>query len=223
MYNIDTVKIVTEDGVEIIGDHYKTREKDTPCILMLHMMPSNRESWKSLAIKLREKGYQSLAIDLRGHGDSIIKNDTRIDYLKFNDQEQQDKRLDVESSLLYLEKQGIDLKKIGIIGASIGANLAIEYLFKKIFIKTAILLSPGLDYRGIKTIEIAKNIKPNKSIFIVVSEEDEYSFTSSKKLYNTINCNKKIEIYRDAGHGTTMLFKEKELDENIIDWFKTRI
>ena len=68
----------------------------------------------------------------------------------------------MESSLLYLEKQGIDLEKIGIIGASIGANLAIEYLFKKIFIKTAILLSPGLDYRGIKTIEIAKNIKPNK-------------------------------------------------------------
>ena len=29
MYDIDTVKIVTEDGVEIIGDHYKTREKDT--------------------------------------------------------------------------------------------------------------------------------------------------------------------------------------------------
>ena len=65
MYDIDTVKIVTEDSVEIIGDHYKTREKDTPCILMLHMMPSNRESWKSLAIKLREKGYQSLAIDLK--------------------------------------------------------------------------------------------------------------------------------------------------------------
>ncbi len=165
MYDIDTVKIVTEDSVEIIGDHYKTREKDTPCILMLHMMPSNRESWKSLAIKLREKGYQSLAIDLRGHGDSIIKNGTRIDYLKFNDQEQQEKRLDVESSLLYLEKQGIDLEKIGIIGASIGANLAIEYLFKKIFIKKEIYLSTGLDFRGIKTFEIAKNIKPIKSIF----------------------------------------------------------
>jgi len=92
---MERIKFLTKDGVEIYGLYAEAESKNAPAVLLLHMMPAVKESWKEFQEKLREAGFQSLAIDMRGHGESIWKNGERIDYKNFTDAEQQEKKRNI--------------------------------------------------------------------------------------------------------------------------------
>src|SRR3990167_3790813 len=69
MSAIETIQLVTEDQQQITADLYSVA-KPKSWFILLHMMPAAKESWKSLAQVLQEVGYESIAIDFRGHGQS---------------------------------------------------------------------------------------------------------------------------------------------------------
>lgn len=203
------VEILTEDDVIIIGDFVGDGKKRAA--ILLHMMPSDRNSWKSFANRLNEKDYASLAIDERGHGESTMNG--TLNFRSFTDTQQQEKRLDVEAAFDHLIKRGFKESNIIIVGASIGANLAIQFLTIHHRIPLAIALSPGVDFHGIKTDDLIVRLDNNQKVVLIASEEDGYSFTSVRKL-NSINKEKTILIERSGiGHGTDML----ENDKNLID------
>ena len=142
---MERIKFLTKDGVEIHGLYAEAESKNAPAVLLLHMMPAVKESWKEFQEKLREAGFQSLAIDMRGHGESIWKNGERIDYKNFTDAEQQEKILDVETAMRFLAEQGAESESVAVAGASIGANLALQYQAEHSEIKAVVLLSSGVD------------------------------------------------------------------------------
>lgn len=204
----EKVKLLTSDGVEIIGDFYPTKNNDDPAVILLHMMPANRSSWQNFATELQKEEFQSLAIDLRGHGESIKQKNKQASIL------------DVEAAVKFFQNHGLKLEHIFLIGASIGANLALQFEAEHPEIKSVILLSPGLNYRGIETEPLVKKLKNNQAIFIVASEEDNYSADSSRRLFEITPAKKELKILKDAGHGTTMLEKEKSLTKELINWIK---
>ncbi|NOY35680.1 MAG: alpha/beta fold hydrolase, partial [bacterium] len=67
---IEQIKLKTDDGVEIAGDYYPASPTGAPAVVLTHMMPSTKESWREFAAGLNKAGFQCLAIDLRGHGES---------------------------------------------------------------------------------------------------------------------------------------------------------
>jgi pimeloyl-ACP methyl ester carboxylesterase len=56
------------DGVELVADAWG--EVDDPPALLLHGGGQTRHAWKQTARVLASRGYHSIAVDLRGHGDS---------------------------------------------------------------------------------------------------------------------------------------------------------
>src|SRR3990172_1406945 len=154
------VMFKTKDGVEIYGLYTESENWSAPAVLLLHMMPAVKESWREFQEKLREAGFQSLAIDERGHGESVWKDGERIDYKNFTDAEQQEKILDVEVAMRFLAERGVESESVAVAGASIGANLALQYQAEHSEIKAAVLLSSGLNYRGVETEPLAKRILP---------------------------------------------------------------
>ena len=115
----------TKDQVLIVGDWMST-EKPKAAALLLHMMPATRESWDELQEALEKKNIASLAIDLRGHGESMKQGLNEIDYKNFTDFEHQETMLDIEASFQFLAKKGFTYSNIFLVGASIGANLALQ-------------------------------------------------------------------------------------------------
>ena len=217
--SMETVNFTTEDGVNIIADWFLPSEIQT-AVLLLHMLPADKKSWTSLTEKLNTAGFATLAIDLRGHGESTKSDLGLLDYKKFTDAEHQASRLDVIAAVNFLKEKGFEKKNIALIGASIGANLALDYLGRNEEIKTAVLLSPGLDYRGLVTQPIIGKLIPNQSVFIAVSEEDSYSFNSSKILAQATKIKKELKLFKDAGHGTAMFSEEPQLEQEIVEWLK---
>ena len=209
---VETVKMNTKDGVEIIGDYYEAQGNKGA--LLLHMMPADRKSWIKFAEKLQANNFKVLSIDLRGHGESQGGPDG---YKKFSDAEHQASIFDVEAGADFLKEKGVSA--LHLVGASIGANLALKYLAEHPETKSAILLSPGLDYRGVKTSDLTQ-LAESQAVYAIASEDDQYSFETVKKLFETASFNdsRMIKIFKDAGHGTTIFEKEPEFINEAVDW-----
>ncbi|MEM5777602.1 MAG: alpha/beta fold hydrolase [Candidatus Aenigmatarchaeota archaeon] len=211
------VSFKTDDGFVIYGNLYEPENANGKALILIHMLRTDKSYWQSFAEKLKQNGYTVLAIDLRGHGESVFKNNKKITWQEFNENDFRNMVLDVKAAKLFLIEKGIDEKKIGLIGASIGANTALNYAVTDEEIRFVVLLSPGLNYKGVSTEEAIKVY--DRPIFIASSKEDEPSASSSQKLYELASGQKTLKMYENAGHGTWM-FEKTNLEEELIEWLK---
>jgi len=200
----------TQDGNTIAYKIYPNKA-GSPAVILLHMLRRTRADWDSVATWLQENGYTVLAFDMRGHGQSTGNWD------EFTPEDFNKMTLDVAAMKSVLENQGADVKKLAIIGASIGANVALNYAAGDSDVATVVLLSPGLDYRGVQI----GNTVVNKPLLVVASSEDEYSAQSSQTIANN-NPYAQLKIYTDAGHGTNM-FVKNDLAPMILNWLQQNI
>lgn len=213
------INLTTSDGVRISGNFYKTEKTDAPVIILLHMMPATKDSWNNFAKKLNIAGFQCLAIDLRGHGES---SGGPQGFQNFTDENYQKSIYDVECAIKFFLSKNVSIEKIFLVGASIGANLALQFQAENPKIKASILLSPGLNYKGIETEQMARKLKKDQSIFLIAGgNNDEYSTETVQKLSNIISSeNKEVMIFKNSGHGTMIFKEDPAIMDKIIDWLK---
>lgn len=213
----------TEDHAIIVGD-YTTSEKPKAGVLLLHMMPADRKSWTELGAQLEARNIASLAIDLRGHGESTQKNGNTLDYREFSNEQHRESSLDVDAALFYLQKRGFPMDQIAIVGASIGANLALDAAVRHPAIPAIVLLSPGENFRGILTYPLAIQLSDEQSLLAAASQgDDQESFEAAKHIEESAACKtKQLLTYTSAGHGTNLFLHDKSLPEKIAAWIDER-
>jgi dienelactone hydrolase len=212
---MEKITFKTKDGVTITGNYFKPLKKQAPVFLLLHMMPATKESWNEFAAIIQKNGYAALAIDLRGHGESIDQNGIRLDYKEFKDGEHRISMNDIASAKEFLARQSdVDMSRIAIAGASIGANLALWQASIDDDVRLIMLLSPGLNYRGILADELAPKFK--WPVYILASEGDTKSVDSSRKLATIFTGETKMEILKGDQHGTNMF--TPEIMNDILKW-----
>lgn len=179
-----------------------------PGVILLHMLGSDRQVWddNGIADTLVENNYAVLAVDMRGHGETGGSIDWQL--------APEDMRRAWEH---FTSLDTVDPQRTAVIGASIGANLALLTGADQPAIRTLILLSPGLDYRGVTT-EGPLEKYGARPILIVASEEDTYSADSSRTLAGLTKGESRLEMYNGAGHGTRMFSAQPELSGLILTW-----
>lgn len=192
------------DPIKLKADYYGASNSKGRALILLHMLGRNKSDWKKFALFMKSKGYSSVAINFRNNG-----NATEQMLLQ-----------DVDTAYKFLKQK--QNTKIIIIGASIGANTALNFAEINKEINAIVLLSPGLNYRNVKTESTMKNYS-GRSILIVASYEDKYSAESSAVLDKIARGKHKLILYHGAGHGTNMLLNEKKLKEEIFTFVKQEI
>lgn len=105
-----------EKGISLNG-WYITKDPTRPAIIFVHGIDSQRadDNSVSLANELSRRGFQVLMFDLRGHGTS---GEGRISAGYFE-------RQDVLGAFDYLKAQGTPADRIGLLGFSMGAAIAL--------------------------------------------------------------------------------------------------
>lgn len=202
----------TDDGVNIAATWYEPSFRPAPAVILVHMLGRSRRDWDGFASRLASSGIGALAIDLRGHGESTSAGtgDTP-DYSAMVK--------DVAAARRYLNTRGdVRPSRIGIAGASIGANLAALDAAADPGIASVALLSPSLDYRGLR-IEAAVRKYGNRPMLLVSSDDDPYARRSALDLEKTGGTRELLSLV-GAGHGTNMLGRSSELPEALVDWFR---
>ncbi len=207
------VNFQTKDNVKIVGDFYDGKSKKS--ILLLHILPGSRSDFNEFAELLWQNNYNVLNIDERGHGDSEAWAQEMGSWQEFTQADFDKMIYDVEAAAQWLKAKSSEIE-LAVIGGSVGANLAFIY-GAKTQPKIVAALSPGIDYRGIKTEIASRNFRRN--LLIVASRDDAYSFESSEELFEISKAsNKEFIKYEDAGHGTRMFDAEPELKQRILDF-----
>ncbi len=216
------VVLIAKDGAKIHGTFYDSG-KGTPVAILLHMMRRDRKDWENFVLDLEEQGFSALSIDLRGHGQSREKTDGGALVLEaFRNPDFKAMEKDVAAAMEFLGKSGVDKNRIAIVGASIGANTAINYAANHPgVIKAVVMLSPGLNYRNVKCTEaLTKYPGP---VFLTATKGDKYSAQSVLDLSGINRTRITSTILSGKTHGTNMFLRHKDLPAKIAGWLGEKV
>jgi len=194
------------DGCSIYGSFTPPVKPGGSCFILLHGLGSSQDEWDNFCKALKAKGYGCLSYDARGHGKSSAdKKGNPVDYRYFIN-EWRRMVTDLGAAVKFLGKNNTDRANIIIVGASLGANVALNYCAEDSSITQLVLLSPGIEYAGIRTPEVISRYAGR--LIISASPEDRYAYRSGKILGR--NSSKAFFIEGDGAlHGANILKEEK--------------
>jgi alpha-beta hydrolase superfamily lysophospholipase len=204
----------TEDGVLIAATWYEPSSRPAPAVILLHMLSRTRRDWEPVASRLASEGIGALVVDFRGHGDSggSVDRGEPSDFTPL--------QLDVKAARRYLAgRSDVQPSRVGLCGASLGANVAAVYASGDASIASLALLSPSLDYRGLR-IENALRQYGGRPALLVAAADDPYAMRSVRDLQKAGGGLREPLILNLAGHGTIMLSRDWDLGRRVVDWFR---
>ena len=200
----------TDSGLDIVGTIYRPADNPPPWpgVLLLHMIYGQRQEWDGFARILAQNGNAALAIDLRGHGETggemnwdLARQDLRQVWAAFS------------------SRPEIDPDATAVVGASMGANMAVLLGADQPEIRALALLSPGLNYYMVMTSE-PLTAYGERPVLIVASREDGYAASSAQELLKVARGDARLELFEGIGHGTQMLTNQPDLTSLILEWLR---
>ncbi|MCC7417009.1 MAG: alpha/beta fold hydrolase [Acidobacteria bacterium] len=209
------VSFATEDGVTIAATLYEASSRPAPAVVLLHMLGRSRDDWRAVADRLAGAGIHALAIDFRGHGGSTLGTPAEgggPDLARM--------ALDVRAAVGFLASRPdlVDRSRIGIGGASLGANVAIAAAAADETIRSVALLSPSLDYRSLRADAPMRKYGARPAL-LAAATDDPYAMRSVHALAGLGGGTREIRTSETAGHGTRMLEHDGDLARALVDWF----
>ncbi len=192
------VSVEGSGGTQLRGDFYAAdMNTPTPAVLLLHMARRDRGDWQPFIDPLLNGGYSVLAVDLRAHGES----EGTLDWATGQQ--------DVTVWIDWLTVQPfVDPDHIAVIGASIGANYALNVCAMDSRCDSVIALSPGLNYFNIMT-EPAMEGLADRAVLLVAAHLDAPSGNDVIELVSAAQGEVGLQLYSGRGHGTD-LFEDEQ-------------
>jgi dienelactone hydrolase len=198
------------DGTPLVGTFYEAGSSATPCVVLVHMLGRQRDDWAGVAERLQQQGISALTIDLRGHGAS---GGTRTPLARMTD--------DVMAAVRWLgARSAVRADAIGIGGASLGASLALQAAAALPSVRSLALVSPSLDYRGVRIDAALVRKYGARPILFIASSEDPYALRSVRDLSSDTSGVREQRLASVAAHGTVLLNADPDLPSALVDWFR---
>jgi pimeloyl-ACP methyl ester carboxylesterase len=198
----EAVEVEATDGLALKGDLYRPAtipEEGAPTLLLMHQYQSSRHGYATVIPQFVEEGYIVLVVDLRGHGETGGKNDWVA------------AQADTQTWLAWLrEQEGVRDNAIGIIGASIGSNLALVGCAHDELCVTAIALSPGLDYFGVKPQESLVDGLFDRSALLIAGSRDRESADAIRSMFVAARGKVAAEMLPSSTHGTAFFANTRD-------------
>lgn len=213
------IELKTADDVNLSASYaVPAAEFPRPVVIMIHQGGSSRQEWLEITLpaKLIESGYAVLAYDVRNHGKSG-KDEGDLNDL-FNNPKRAP--LDLQAVLSYLANDTrIDKSRIGIVGASIGANLACvaassdEYRVKSI-------VSISAKVSAVQNLSGVKDSLTFKNAFYMASANEQEGKRErwANELFERTSGYRQVEIATGNKHGSFILREQPYLENQILEW-----
>jgi alpha-beta hydrolase superfamily lysophospholipase len=204
------VTFASADGTSIAAELFEASPRPAPGVVLVHMLSRNKGDWGNLGDRLQDAGITALAIDLRGHGNSSGSALSLPDMVQ-----------DVRAAVLWLSaRQGVRPDAIGIVGASLGASLAMLASADLPAVRVLALLSPSLDYRGLRADSAVLKQIGGRAIWLAAATDDPYALRSVREIAANASGPRDERLVNGQAHGTRMLGADAELGRSLVDWLR---
>lgn len=203
--------ISAADGLILQATFYSGPTGSAPVAVLLHQEGGSRSDWEPLAQQLQAAGYAVLTLDLRGHGDTGgVVNWALV-------------RDDVAAALaLLFDLGGVDQARIVLVGAGVGANLALNACADTSGCAAAVLLSPGLDYHGITTADALARLGV-RPLLIVAGDNAGNNPADSLTLDNMAQGAHQLVVIPAGGHGMALFATDPALQDQLVTWIVAHV
>jgi len=207
------------DGAVLRGTFHPGGGADRrPTVLLLHQAQSSRTEFDFLLGDLHALGFNTLAVDLRGHGESSKPEKLgRAFFMKlFRDPGYAPP--DIQAILQWLASHDrVDPESIAVMGGSVGANLAYVANGAGWHVETAVVLSGNAEAAAELAADV-KNFAP-KNVLLLAAANDHGRDAYAKTMYEQAGEPKRIEILEgSSAHGVSLLRESAELKELVLQW-----
>jgi pimeloyl-ACP methyl ester carboxylesterase len=203
------VNFAAADGTQLSATLYDSSNRPAPAIVFVHMLGRSKDDWDALATQLADAGVVVLSVDLRGHGRSSGTMAVLPPMLG-----------DVRAALMWLGgRANVAAGGIAVVGASLGANLAALVAADSLQVRALALLSPPLDYRGMRIDGSTMKKVGARPLWLAASAQDPYALRTLKELISDAGPREQ-HVSAAAAHGTNLLAADPELARSLVDWLK---
>jgi alpha-beta hydrolase superfamily lysophospholipase len=204
------VTFQSPDGTTITGEFFEAANRPSPGVVLVHMLSRNKSDWRGLPDRIREAGISALTFDLRGHGGST---GGASDLMKMVQ--------DVRAAAQWLAARSmVRPDAIALVGASLGGSLALLAAADLPLVRAVGVLSPSLDYRGLRTdTAVIKRIGA-RPIWLAASTEDPLALRTMRDFAAEPSGPREQHLSSVAAHGTQLLDRDGEVARSLVDWLR---
>jgi pimeloyl-ACP methyl ester carboxylesterase len=224
-----SVQLESPSGYRVAGVHYTLSNEPGPAILLLHDVGGDHTQWDAFLDILEKARFNSiLALDLRGHGDSGLRIESqsaaaeteKVDWRDFSEEDFGGIVEDFRIAWDYLKSSPeTDTTRMAVMGSVTGANYAALFSADNPDVKSLVLLSPGVVYRGIGCMKAVEAYGARPVLF-AASKGDRYSAGSCEKLKEISNGTPAhLEILEGSGRGIELIRDNPGFKHFLSDWF----
>ncbi len=213
----EDIIFVSDDGFTLSAALYAPQAQAPPGLILAHRYGDDRSVWNGFAEAARGWGVMTLALDLRGHGDSRMRDGERIQYRQIPDWRAGLR--DIRAAKSALLAHGADPNNLAVAGEGLGANLALLYALEDPDMQAVVMLSPGLDYQGVE-IEKAMGTLQDCPSLLMTSEGDSYAAMSANALHAAAPVFSELRAWPGAAHGTDLFASRPEAIRFVLHWLQ---
>lgn len=214
----ELVRFTTSDGWQIVGD-LRVRRRAGLAVVLVHQLSSNRGEWAAFASQIsgaqsgRNEGtISSLAIDLRGHGESITAPDGLTRWQSFGNNRSRWVTLEYDvAAAVDFVRQRVGTTRIVLVASSIGGTAAALYAARAgAPVAGIVMISPGIEYRGIDVVAPLREFLGRRGrLLLITAAGDTYSADSTRDieagLRGDAGSSVEVERYDNASaHGVSL-------------------
>jgi dienelactone hydrolase len=199
----------SSDGRPLEGLLFEANVRPAAAVVMLPMLGRPKDDFAAAGQRLADAGITALAIDLPG---AVVPADGAA-LVRWSQ--------DAIAAVEFLSGRPAEVRSgsIGLLGASLGANIAAVAAAAAPAVRSIALISPSLDYRGLR-IEGPMREYGGRPALLVASLHDPYAARSVRELAEDAPGPRQPRWSDTAAHGTVLLSRDPDLVRSLIEWFQ---
>ena len=200
-----------DDGRTINAIVFEPSQRPAPAVVLVPMLGRSKDDWDAVGQRLADANILALAIDLPAQSDpggaKVLSGWSA----------------DVRAAVSYLgSRQDVRPAGIGIAGASLGASLGALAAAELPAVHSLALVSPALDYRGVR-IEAAMKQYGGRPALLVASSHDPYAARTVRELAKDPPGTRETRFSDTVAHGTVLLARDPDLVRALVEWFQATL
>jgi pimeloyl-ACP methyl ester carboxylesterase len=198
-----TATLKAEDGQAIVA---RSGGAGEDCAVLVHGDQRSAQDWDRLIGLLSERGFRVLAPDLRGHG----ATGGALEEASYASMP-----LDVRAAVAHLTAKGC--RKLALVGADVGAVLALQAAAAEPGVTNLVLLSPRLGGHGLKVTEALAGYS-NRPVLLVSAKDDGSGARATSAMSERFTGTRQVIWVEGAAVGPNLFNDLATLEASLLAW-----